>query len=232
MAVGEPHRTLWPIYQVPIFWGALLVTCMCTFGINYGIDYAMHQDNVNVAVINGSNFAIGVLATVVVIDLIVFFGAGGMRDRIIAGKQRPVAQVALCDTLLKRILFFSLAEPVWQTRLPRFIAQTMLFPGLFVLLGVYMICWFVSGCGSLPQNACEQPLHVWCAWTALWKVVIASSVYTMNFAAVHNDAQPELQSAMSAPLMNGEGGAYKEDPTVLRNSTGAPPNYYRAAPEV
>lgn len=168
------------------------MTCILTFGINFGIDYGMNKDKDEVAVIDGSSFVIGVFATVLVIDILVFFGGGSIRDRLIKGDAQPVAQLALCDTLLKRIVFFSMAEPKWKIRFPRFVAQTLLFPGLFVVIVVYAICWFVSGCGSLPKNACVVPLHEWCAWTELWKTFIAGSVYIINYISMHNDAQPEL----------------------------------------
>jgi hypothetical protein len=192
MPVLESHRTIWPIFGCAFFWICFTVTCVLTFGINFGIDYGMHTDNVEVAVIDGSNFIIGVVATVLVIDVLVFFGGGSIRDRILKGDARPVAQLALCDTLLKRIVFFSMAEPKWKVRFPRFVAQSLLFPGLFVVLVVYMICWLVSGCGSLPSNACAVPLREWCALTECWKMFIAGTLYIINFISMHNDAQPEL----------------------------------------
>jgi hypothetical protein len=186
------HRSIFPIFGCAFYWLCLALTCCLTFGINYGIDYGMHKNEDMVAVINGTSFIANVIITLLIIDVLCFFGGGSIRDRILQGDAQPVAQLALCDTLLKRIIFFSMAEPRWKVRFPRFVAQTCLFPGLFVVLVVYAICWFASGCGTLPKDACVVPLKEWCAWTELWKVCIASSVYTVNYISMHNDAQPEL----------------------------------------
>lgn len=198
MAILPSYRSVWPIYPTPFFVANIIITVVCTVGVNYGVDYGMNKDKTELAVINGQSFFIGVLVVVLIIDFISFFGAGGVRQRIIDGKANPVAQAALCDTLFKRVFLFALAVPNWKDRLPRFIAQTLVFPGLFVVIGVYMICWFSTGCKTLPSNACVVPLHEYLAYTVAWKAVIAASVVTLNFAAAHNDAQPELLEAVTA----------------------------------
>lgn len=204
MAILASHRSVWPVFAQPYFWGMLTLTTCCTFGINYGIDYGMHKMNETFAVINGGNFLISVFAVVVIIDTLVFFGAGDLRKRIIDGKVAPIAQSALCDTLFKRVLLFSLAVPNWKDRYPRFVAQTLLFPGLFVVIVVYAACFFSSGGSSLPENACVVPLHDYLAITEAWKAFIAICAYTINFAAYHNDAQPELYPEGASLLIEGE----------------------------
>lgn len=190
----ETLRSVWPIYLTAHFWILFLLTLGLTFGVNYGVDYGMHKMNETYAVINGSSFATGVLVVVLIIDVLVFFGGGDIRKRIIEGKAHPVAQSALCDTLFKRVFLFSLAVPNWKDRFPRFVAQTLFFPGVFVVIVVYGACYFASGApSSLPQNGCVVPLHEYLAYTEGWKTFIAACVFIINYAAFHNDAQPELQ---------------------------------------
>eukprot|EP00744_Colponema_vietnamica_P003926 GILI01005948.1.p1 GENE.GILI01005948.1~~GILI01005948.1.p1 ORF type:complete len:230 (-),score=30.42 GILI01005948.1:186-818(-) len=169
------------------------ITIVCTFGINFGIVYASNKDYPEKWVVFDVNVAISLIILHLIMPVIVFFGTGGTRARIIAGKQRPLSQSALCDTMILRTLFFSLAVPNWKSRLLRFVGNAFLVPLLPIAFILAFACWADLGfCSITSDQKCSLTLYGFVSLDASWKTAGAMILHTMNYLSAHNDAQPEL----------------------------------------
>ena len=210
MPILPPTDNIGSILKTPHCIGSYMFIMTVSVGANFGVDYALNKDSSRVAIVNGVNFWLNILIMTAVIAFFTAIGSGGVTKRILEQKASPIHQSILCDTLFKRILFFSMAVPRLWDRIPRFVVQSLVFPGLFTAITCYALCWFVSNCPqTLPENACVAPIYEYCGLTALWKAFIATTVFLLNYVAAHNIMQPELQEALlaesSSPLTEDAG---------------------------
>lgn len=181
------------ILSYPHFYITGFITLVTTFGINYGIVYATNKDSPEKWVVFDSNVAISIILLHLIMPIIIFFGTGGIRKQITDGKQRPLSQTALCDTIIMRTLFFSLAVPNWKSRLLRFVGNAFLVPAVPIAVIMAFACWADLGfCSLTSPEKCEISLHAFLSLDASWKTAAALVLHTMNYLAAHSDAQPEL----------------------------------------
>lgn len=177
----------------PNFFLTGALTAVMTFGINFGIVYASNKDYPEKWVVFDVNVAISLIILHLIMPVIVFFGTGATRARIIEGKHRPLAQTALCDTMIMRTLFFSLAVPNWKSRLLRFVGNAFLVPLIPIAVILAFACWADLGfCSITSDQKCSLTLWGFVSLDASWKTACALILHTMNYLAAHNDAQPEL----------------------------------------
>lgn len=193
MALLASTTNLVEILSYPHFFITGLVTTISTFGINYGIVYATNKNSPEKWVVFDSNVCLSIILLHLIMPVIIFFGTGATRQRIIEGKHRPLSQTALCDTIIMRTIFFSLAVPNWKSRLLRFVGNAFLVPAVPVAVILAFACWADLGfCSITSSEKCDISLHAFVALDASWKTVSALMLHTMNYLAAHNDAQPEL----------------------------------------
>lgn len=82
----------------------------------------------------------------------------------------------------------------------------MLFPGLFLVIVVSVLCMFATGFKSLGStDACEVNEATNIIVIVSWKAAGMFIIFTMNYAAAHNEEQPELADVMN-PLIQDAGG--------------------------
>jgi len=75
----------------------------------------------------------------------------------------------------------------------------MLFPGLFLVIMVAVLCMFATGFKSLGStNACEVSEATNVIVIESWKAAGMFIIFTMNYAAAHNEEQPEVADAFVA----------------------------------
>jgi hypothetical protein len=199
----QPYHEIYRLFQHQFFWILLVVSVVLTCGVNYGIDYGMNKDkDVPIKAADG-NLLLNILIFTLIVGLITFFGSGSIHQRIRQNLQPPVAQVVLCDTLFKRIVFFSWAIPSWKDRLPRFLCQILFFPGIAIVILTYIICWFASHRNGVSY--CEGDVYFLCNFNMFWKGVTTGLLFALNYVAAHNDAQPELSegAGVYSPLVDG-----------------------------
>jgi hypothetical protein len=199
MPILPPTDNIPSILKTPHCIGSYLFIMTVSIGANFGVDYGLHKDSSRIAIVNGINFWLNILIMTAVISFFTCIGSGGVTKRILEQKAAPIHQSILCDSLFKRIVFFSMAVPRLWDRVPRFIVQSLVFPGLFTATMCYLLCWFVSRCPeTLPNDACVASIYEYCGLTALWKAFIATTVFLLNYIAAHNIMQPDLQEALLA----------------------------------
>lgn len=186
-----PYSNLSPIFFTAFFWVCLVITVIITCGANYGIDYWMHHNDPPPHSVANKSMPFEVLIFCIVIAFLVFFSAGDIQKRIATNDMRPVMQSALCDTLTKRILFFSMADPNWKMRILKFMGQCCLIPGIPIIVLIYLLCWMSS---DFSSTDCSSSLTEMLLWTMVWKGVAAAVIYSANWAAVHNCEQPEIEA--------------------------------------
>eukprot|EP00758_Cryptobia_borreli_P004361 Tbor_TRINITY_DN4332_c0_g1::TRINITY_DN4332_c0_g1_i1::g.7805::m.7805 len=178
----------------PYYWIALVINIILTFGINFAISRSIIIKYPEKNVIFDLGVIINVIVTIIVVGLVVFCGTAGIRSRIVKGKAHPIAQTSLCDTFIKRTVFFSMAVPNWRSRLFRFIANCMVINAPVVILTLLFACWADLGFPPLNSTA-KCTLSHWSMYSSIdaaWKSLMIIGMYTINFISAHNDAQPEL----------------------------------------
>lgn len=183
------HKSVAPIFFTGFFWIMLAINTILTVGINMGIDYGMNKNKSPPVQVIAAGSIVEVIIFTEIVSLCVFFGSGEIHKRIRNRQLRPVTRGALCDSLFKRIVLFSISEPNWKSRLPKFMVQVLFVPGLFVTVLCWMFCWMANDFKSGP---CSGTVWDLVGWNMAWKGVTVIMLFTMNFAAAHNDETPEL----------------------------------------
>ena len=186
----ESRRDIAPVFFRAHFWILLIVNAILTVGINIGVDYGMNKNKSSPHNVVATSSIIEILIFSSIIASCVIWGSGDIHKKIRDHEIQPIARTTLCDTLIKRIVFFSIAEPDWKWRFPKFLVQVWIFPGFPVTLIVWTFCWMAK---DFSAGACTGSLWDLCAWNAVWKCVITAIVFAINYVAAHNDAQPECQ---------------------------------------
>ena len=195
-----PYREIFPVFTHKFFWIMMTISVVLTGGINYGIDYGMHKnDDLPIHAADG-NLLVNIVIFIIIVGLCMFFGSGGIHSRIKENLQPPISQVVLCDTLFKRVMFFSWPVPSWKDRLPRFICQIIFFPGVAIVILTYILCWFASDREGVSY--CEGDVYFLCNFNLIWKMITCAILFTLNYVAAHNDAQPELAGGVYTPLVD------------------------------
>lgn len=171
-----------------------IATVAITFGANFGIMWGIADTWPSKRVLFDTSTLGNILGTHVLLALLCFFGTGTIRQRVKAGSAPPLAQTWLCDTAVKRILFFSLAVPNWKARALRFVANSLMLCSIPVTIVLALSCWASLGFPALTtKEVCNTiSLAEFCAIDASWKTLSVMIMYPINYLASHNDAQPEL----------------------------------------
>eukprot|EP00744_Colponema_vietnamica_P021090 GILI01030058.1.p1 GENE.GILI01030058.1~~GILI01030058.1.p1 ORF type:complete len:170 (+),score=36.75 GILI01030058.1:78-512(+) len=122
-----------------------------------------------------------------------FLGNKSARKPIIEGKHRPLTQESLRGTAILRCLFFAISIPHWKSRLPMAIVNALLIPMLPMAAILFIACWADLGfCELNADLKCSLTLWDFILLDATWKAGSAIILNTLNYLAVHNDAQEEL----------------------------------------
>lgn len=193
MVKASPLRVVAPIFFSTHFFLLLVVTVALTVVINGVIDYFMYRNKPPWFVVDGLNTIATVMLFNVIVGILLFFSAKDIQKRVREGVSPPVDQRALRGGLGTRILFFSLCLPNWKTRLPMFLLNVCWFPGVPMLIAMGFFCWCAINFQPLgAQNCPATSIMEYVIWTELWKGISVGIVFAMNYAAAHNDDQPEV----------------------------------------
>ena len=219
-----PADRIRDVILTKLFFIQMCVNFVLCIGINFGLDYAMNKSDSRIGIIDGWHFWLNI--SMMVLNMAFWptvFGSMGLRKRMLKGDVRPLSQTALENAAWKRTVFWftqsqivdgdDLQNPVRRTptscvRALRYMLQCSIFPGTFVVAGLFFMCWCILG---FPVPLPSGPLVVvdlipWVAYTVAWKTVIMFWVIPVCFGAAHSDAQPELKSAEGL-LLASEGAA-------------------------
>lgn len=203
-----------PIFFTPHYFVMLTINVVLCVTINGVIDYFVNRDKAAFYVMNGAN-AINMIIFSLILSLISFAGGGAVHKRILEGKAMPVTRRALCDTCFKKVICFSMQEPSWKKRIFLFMWNAFLFPGVFLALAVSLLCMFATGFSSLGQtDSCPVSEAANIVVIECWKAVGAAILFSMSYAAAHNEEQPEL-AGVTNPIMAsalGENDIYASAP--------------------
>ena len=185
------YPCLAPIFFTKFYLACLIVTIVMTVGCNALIDWlvAKGEDDHYVAT---KNFVFNCLIFNVVVCFLVFWGTGGLRQRILDGISPPVKSKALQDSWFKKYILFSMVFPAWKGRFWRFMLQSVYFPTVPTIVCVYFFLWCINSFGELPGDAGKCSLGVYILATETWKSFVVGIIFSCNFAAAHNYMQPEL----------------------------------------
>ena len=183
-----------PILCTPHFIVNLILTIVLTFGINFGIMWGIADRWPSKRVIFDASAFGNILGTHLILAVLAFFGTGAIRQRVQSGLAHPLSQTWLCDSRLKRILFFSLAVPNWKARGLRFIGNSLMLCTIPVTISLAFACWASLDFPAITtKEICNTiSLAQFCAIDATWKTISAVIMLPLNYLAAHNDAQPEL----------------------------------------
>jgi hypothetical protein len=204
---------LTPIFMTTHYFVMLTVNIVLTTGINATIDYFMNRDKAPYYALSSATI-VNMLLFCIIVSLIIFAGSGGpVHKRIREGQASPVTRRALCDTCFKRVILFSLQEPNWRRRVWLFPWNVIFFPGIPLAIVLSLMCLFASGFSSFGKaDACEVSEAANVIVMASWKAVGAGIIFTMAYAAAHNEEQEEIADAVQliAPLAaDGESHPYQ-----------------------
>lgn len=197
---------LTPLFFQPHFFIWLGINLIICIGINIGLDiWAMsNQSGSKYYVISGSNIA-NMLIFSIIVSFFMFWNAKRQHDRIKAGEASPVTRRALCDNCFKKVICFSMQEPIWKKRIWLFMWNAFLFPGVFTVMAMSLLCMAATGFDSLGKaEACEVSAPVNIVVIECWKAVGLTIVFSMMYASSHNEEQPELADVINPLIMNGD----------------------------
>lgn len=135
----------------------------------------------------------------VIMGLVLNFVRLEVHPRIKAGTLRPLAAAALKRSIVMRYVFFSVSIPQWKRRCPMFILNMSIVIGIPLIVLWSVLCWgnvFVQEDGV---RSCDVSRWGFVFYSLLWKLPCAQVVFTLNYFAIINDAQPELQALVADP---------------------------------
>lgn len=190
-----PLTSILPIFGTGSFVVGIAINAAITGTVNYVIDQhklnAMHETPAtreNALVLVNQDTAAEILVFTLIVALASFFlGSPSVLKSIVAGKSQAVAADVLAVSPL-----YQVAGQRGKRSALRFVICSLLFPGVAVALTLTAMCY-----RHLPENSTQFACYASSVPEALqfivaWKSVIAAIVYTFNYAACHNDSQPEL----------------------------------------
>lgn len=163
-----------------------------TFLISYGITYNSVNDRKHLWVLFDENEIINILLTTTFMSVAIFvFGLRMARKRILTGAQAPLAPEAYKSNIFKIALLFSLGIPTWKKRLFFFVLNCYALPMCLVIAGLAAGCQVQKRKDEL-STCYIHDLHPYLVIDASYRSVLITIMYTMNYLASYNAAQPEL----------------------------------------
>lgn len=192
MGLLEAKNTLYQTFLCPFYVIVAIISGVLTVVINGVIDYFVYLDWKHRTHIVDPDFFSEIIIFHVIMAVLVFGSGKDIRKPILAKKVHPVTREALSNWCIKRVFFFSLAEPNWKKRLFMFIWNVLLFPGVFIFAAVIFLCWSSKGFGDMETSDCKVGIWPLVAVTESWKLVAVIIIHAMNWVATHNVEQPEL----------------------------------------
>jgi len=187
-----PLNSLTPALCCFYYWLNLIINIIITIGANFGFDYWFNHNNESIA-FAGSKGALNVLLFTLICGFFTYWGPHfGVVKSVQSGSVPPVKVAAMTDTLFKRIALFSLPVPTWQNQLPRYLCQTFVFPGLFIVAVVNFFCWLHLGCKPFPDAPCAVDIYQYCCLNMIWKGVGSLVLYTVAYLGSLVDTRKEF----------------------------------------
>lgn len=127
-----------------------------------------------------------------VMSLFMFAFSFDVHKRIREHKGKPVLRSALCDSRVKRILFWGMSETSWKKRLPKFVTCCIVTCAIPITVFFWLLCYVTTG---FPDNKSCSASSLWqlVGYDAWWKSMVTAVIVAVNYAACHNDEAPEVQ---------------------------------------
>jgi hypothetical protein len=199
---------LMPLFMQSHYWIMLTINVVVCIGLNVGLDiWANSNAGPKYYVVSPGNIG-NMLLFSFVVSFFTFWNAGVQHKRILAGEAVPVTRRALTNNFFWRVFLFSAQEPSWKKRLFLYCWEGLLFPGVFLIISVSLLCMFATGFSSLGSaDACEVSEAVNIVVIESWKVVGTVIIFTSMYAASHNEEQPEIADAVQNMLSGAIHGA-------------------------
>jgi hypothetical protein len=162
--------------------------------INAGIDYAMlGAVEKGLVPLATKNTAIEISIWVLINALILLAGVGKIRQRVIAG----VAPAITDKAAQGGVVFWS--DGIIGHRWAWFILQSLIVPGVPVIIGLNVMCDVKAGVPLSPfditSETCFVSVPMMIAINFFWRVLGISLMFTSNYVGAHNEDQPQMKLA-------------------------------------
>ena len=164
----------------------VIISAIITFGINFGIDWAVVAGHPDKNVIFSLGVFGGVIATMIILPVVTYLNSCAIKKRVDEGLDAPIRHEWFSSNILLRTVFFSMGSP--RRRLLMFIINAMIIMAVPVSLILLFSCWADEGFPTSGTYECLLP-ETWqyCLIDATWKTHCAVILYIMNYLAVHSD---------------------------------------------
>lgn len=175
---------LFQVLMRPGFAMSYVTMAMVLLGVTYFMENTRIQDASTPAyLVHGSTY-FDIFSYTCLLSAMVYFNSFQITRTIAIGQSPRIS--------LKRLQ--SLPWPVnlivgsyGDRSIIAFVIQCLCFPGLMTVVVIYGLSLWVNG----PERVTEwrMPLRMYLASSMLWRLLLGSAVYTLNYLAAHNPTQ-------------------------------------------
>lgn len=188
----------------PAFAFSYVTTALVTLVITYFMEKQQRESASTPTFLVHKTTYFDILSFTALLSATVFTGSHQITRGIATGQSPPIA--------LRRLQ--SLPVPLniicgtrGDRKLYTFVIQMLCFPGAVAVVVLYALSFCVNG----PEHVAEWrvPLNKYLAASVLWRLLVSSAVYTLNYLAAHNPTQgvliPTEDSDAPAPRSRNRG---------------------------